>query len=355
MTLPRPIRSPYEAHVRRKQLGLWALGGALCLLFLLSLRIGAIPLSWTEVLRALLEEDAPRQMKLVVWNIRLPQALCALAVGSGLAMAGACLQTLLQNPLASPFTLGISHAAAFGAALSVMFLGGGGMGSTLADAVAVTHLSLTVTCAFLGSLFCTGILLLLSGRRGSTSESIILSGVALGTLFTAGTLVLQFFADDSQLAAMVFWTFGDLSRVRWPSLVLMGLVVSATGGFFLLHRWHYNALAAGEETAASLGVPVRRVRLGGMLASALVTSAVVAFVGVIGFVGLLGPHLLRGLLGDDHRYLLPGSALLGSLILLLADLGARTFLAPRILPVSVVTSFLGVPLFLFLVLRKNAL
>ena len=130
---------------------------------------------------------------------------------------------------------------------------------------------------------------------------------------------------------------------------------AAGGGFFLLHRWHYNALAAGEETAASLGVPVRRVRLGGMLASALVTSAVVAFVGVIGFVGLLGPHLLRGLLGDDHRYLLPGSALLGSLILLLADLGARTFLAPRILPVSVVTSFLGVPLFLFLVLRKNAL
>lgn len=182
----------------------------------------------------------------------------------------------------------------------------------------------------------------------------VLTGVALGALFTAGTMFLQYFADDVQLAAMVFWTFGDTARANWNHLGLIFGVTLAAGLYFAANAWNYNAVDAGDEAAKGLGVRVERVRLLGMLAATLVTAVTIAFLGVIGFVGLVTPHMLRRIIGSDHRYLLPATALAGAVLLLAADTAARLILAPHVLPVSVLTSFLGAPVFLSLILRRRA-
>jgi iron complex transport system permease protein len=343
----------YRFYLRRKRWALFTGGVFLALLFFLTLGLGSVQIDAVDLLRTLAGSGADRRTALVVWNIRLPQAITAVVAGIGLSLSGAVMQTVLKNPLGSPFTLGVSHAAAFGAAMAVMFLGGGRMGSSPSDAVLLSNLPLTTISAFAWSLLATGVIMLLARSRGSTPESMVLSGVALGSLFTAATLLLQYFAEDSQLAAMVFWTFGDLARTRWPEVAAMSATVALAALYFLWNRWSYNALDAGAETAASLGVRVNRVRLAGLLVSSLVTSVIVAFCGVIGFVGLLGPHMVRRVLGDDHRFLLPGSALAGALVLLAADTAARLALSPRTLPVSIVTSFLGAPLFLWMIARGS--
>lgn len=330
------------------------LGGALLLLlFILSLCLGPVRLDPIKVLLTLAGNDVERQTSLIVWKIRLPQALAAIAAGVGLAVSGGVMQSLLRNPLGSPFTLGISQAAAFGAAFSVILLGSGGMQSTLANAVTINNFPVTILFAFGSSMIATMVILGLSRRRNISPESIVLSGVAIGSLFTAGTLILQFFADDTELAAMVFWTFGDLARAGWSQVVFLAAASAVSMVFFLWRSWDYNAVDAGEESALSLGVKVRKVRLFGMFTASLITALIVSCVGVIGFVGLVAPHMVRRIVGDDHRFLIPGSAIVGSLLLLGADLAARTMIAPRILPVSVLTSFLGAPLFIYLIIRGN--
>lgn len=196
-------------------------------------------------------------------------------------------------------------------------------------------------------------ILLLAGCRNISPESIVLSGVAVASLFTAGTLILQFFADDTELAAMVFWTFGDLGRAGWSQVTFLTIAALAAMAFFWWKAWDYNAIDSGEESACALGVKVKHVRIIGMLMASLITALIVSSVGVIGFVGLVAPHMVRRLIGDDHRFLIPGSAIMGAILLLGADLAARTVISPRILPVSVLTSFLGAPLFIYLIMRGN--
>lgn len=287
----------------------------------------------------------------IVWSIRLPQALAAILAGAALSSSGAVMQSVLRNPLGSPFTLGVTHAAAFGAAISVMLLGSGTMHSTGGDAVVISNPYATTLAAFIMSMVATFIVLGVSRLRSASPEAMVLTGVALGSLFTAGTMFLQYFADDVQLAAMVFWTFGDTARADWGELAVIAGVSAPVLIFFLANRWNYNAIDAGDETAKGLGVRVERVRILGMLAAALITSVVTAFLGVIGFVGLVCPHMVRRFTGDDHRFLLPGSALFGGLLLLTADTVARLVLAPHALPVSVLTAFIGAPMFLWLIMR----
>jgi iron complex transport system permease protein len=179
----------------------------------------------------------------------------------------------------------------------------------------------------------------------------VLAGVALGSLFTAGTMFLQFFADDVQLAAIVFWTFGDVARASWKELGIMTVLISLTCIYFYYNRWNYNAIDAGDETARGLGVDVQKVRLTGMILSCVVTAAIVAFLGIIGFVGLVCPHIVRRLIGDDHRFLIPGTLLCGSILLLSADTVARIIMAPHVLPVAILTSSLGAPLFIYILVR----
>jgi iron complex transport system permease protein len=320
-------------------------------LLLGSLSLGAASITLNDVAVTLLGKTISKRIDIIVWNIRLPQALTAIVAGAGLAVAGAVMQSILRNPLGSPFTLGISHAAAFGAALSVMILGSGVMSSTSVGAVTISNLYATTLMAFLFCLVGAAIIIGVSRVRGASPEVMVLTGVALASLFTAGTMLLQFFADDLQLAAMVFWTFGDVGRANWTELWLLAGVTAVASVYFIVNSWSYNAIDAGDETAKGLGVRVQRVRLAGMVVAALVTAVIVAFLGIIGFVGLVCPHMVRRLIGSDHRFLLPATLVAGSILLLASDTAARLMLAPHLLPVSVLTAFMGAPVFIYLIIR----
>jgi iron complex transport system permease protein len=345
------VPEDYLRYVRKKYF--WIIGGLLLLFFMLvySISVGAVTIPPQEVLQTIMGQSVSDKWDSIIWNIRLPQALAAIVAGAGLAIAGAVMQSILRNPLGSPFTLGISNAGAFGAAFSVIVLGTGKMQSTVADAVIINNPYMTTTVAFLFCLLATGIILLISKIRGASPEVMVLAGVALSSLFTAGTMFLQYFADDTQLAAVVFWSFGDVGRISWPELEIMTGIVLLAIIFFIINSWNYNAIDAGDETAKSLGVNVEKIRLIGMVISALVSAVIVAFLGVIGFVGLICPHMVRRLIGDDQRYLIPGSTILGGILLLVSDTAARLIIAPYVLPVSVLTAFMGAPTFIYLLLR----
>ncbi len=345
------VPAAYSRYIQRKIILVFVLAILLGVALLVALSLGAAHLPLVDVAKSLLRISVPRQCELIVWQIRLPQALVAMVAGAGLAISGAVMQSILRNPLGSPFTLGISHAAAFGAAFSVMLLGSGVMGSTQTGSIQITNPSLTAGAALLCSLVATGLILVISRLRNTTAEAMILTGVALGALFTAGTIFLQFFADDVQLAAMVFWTFGDTARASWSELGMLTVIITLASLYFIANSWNYNLMDAGDETARGLGVKVEKLRLASMLVASLATSVIIACLGIIGFVGLVVPHMIRRILGGDHRFLLPATLLLGALLLLVADTAARLILAPHILPVSILTAFLGAPLFMYLIIR----
>ena len=344
-------KGAYARSQRRKGLILLALLLTTLLLALLAVNAGAAALNPLDVLKTLLglgDEKAA----LVVWRIRLPRVAAAVVAGAGLSVAGCVMQNNLKNPMASPQTLGISNAAAFGANVAIILLGAGSVtGSSGGANLTIRSPYLTTICAFCFSLLAALMILALSKHRGFSPETLVLSGVALGFLFNAGVTLLQYFAQDTQVAAAVFWTFGDLGRVSWKEVGILTAVTIPALLYFTLCRWDYNALDSGEESAKSLGVNTRRVRFWGMLISSLVTAAAVSFLGMIGFVGLLGPQMMRRLVGPDHRWLLPASALCGAAILLLADTLGRVVLSPIVLPVGAVTSILGAPMLLFLLIR----
>ena len=322
-----------------------------CILFIMAISVGAVAIPPLDVVQSLIGISALDKWDRIVWNVRLPQALAAVIAGVGLSIAGVAMQSILRNPLASPFTLGISSAGAFGAAVSIIFLGTGNMQSTVASPVSISNPFLTTIVAFIFCMIATGIILLISHLKGASPEVMILTGVALSSLFSAGVMFLQYFSTDAQLAAVVFWTFGDVGRATWDMLPLMALVVGAGTLYFIANRWNYNAIDAGDETAQGLGVDVSRVRLIGMTVAALISAVIVALLGVIGFVGLVCPHMVRRIIGDDQRFLIPGSAVMGAILLLASDTVARVIVAPYVLPVSVLTAFMGAPVFIFLLFR----
>ena len=292
---------------------------------------------------------------LVVWQIRLPRLVGALLGGAGLALTGTVLQAVLKNPLAAPTTLGIAQGAAFGAALGITCSGLRGSLPDLQGGFSGFDESALISFfAFSFSLLTTFIIILLTRLRRAGKESIILAGVALSSLFMAGTTFLQYFADETQLAMIVYWTFGDLARASWLELYVMGVVTIFSMLYFFANRLNYNALLAGDEVAQSLGVNVVRLRLVSMSVAALATAVIVTFFGILGFVGLIAPHMGRRLVGSDNRYLLPLSAILGALILLFADLLGQFLLDPVALPAGVITSFLGTPVFLLLLFGRRS-
>ncbi len=345
------IPAEYRRYIGRKSAFLVSLVLMLTMALVVAVSLGAARIPLLQVVKTLAGLETTRQIETIIWNIRLPQALSSMVAGAGLAVAGAAMQSILRNPLGSPFTLGISHAAAFGAALSVMILGGGIMTSNAVGAVQITNPYLTTASAFLFSIATSAVIVAIARLRGATPEVMVLTGVALGAFFTAGTMFLQFFADDVQLAAMVFWTFGDTARATWQELGYMAATTLAIASFFFANSWNYNAIDAGDETAKGLGVRVERVRMVGMMLASILTAVIISFLGIIGFVGLVVPHMVRRIVGSDHRFLLPAAVLGGALLLLVSDTAARLMLAPHVLPVSVLTAFMGAPVFLFLIIR----
>jgi len=345
------IPGEYIRYTRRKILFISVIFLSLVAAIGVSISTGSVGISLNELLSTLAGSPVSRQLELIIWHIRLPQTLTAVLAGAGLAGAGAVMQSVLRNPLASPFTLGIAHAAAFGAAFSVMILGSGMISSTLGDAVKISNPMLTLGAAFGFSMATACLITFIAKMRGASSEIMVLTGVALGALFTAGTMLLQFFADDIQLAAMVFWTFGDVARTSWKDLLFLSSLTLVILIYFLANTWNYNAMAIGDETAKGLGVRVETIRLTGMMAASLVTAAIISFVGIIGFVGLVSPHIVKKIIGGDHRFLMPATLLTGGLILLASDVVARLILLPHVLPVSIFTSFLGAPVFIYLIIK----
>ena len=258
---------------------------------------------------------------------------------------------ILRNPLASASTLGISQGAAFGASIAIIVLAGGRGSSAAYEGVSSADPVMTALLAFAGAMLSTVLILLLSRVREMTPESIVLLGVALSAVFTAGTTLVQYFAEDSQVAAVVFWTFGDLSRVSKDQLALMAIVTLVGAVVFHLNRWDFNAMESGESLAHSLGISVSRVRLTNMFVASAVASTVIAFCGIVNFVGLVAPHVMRRLLGSDYRYLLPASAIAGAGLLLVSDMLCHVIVAPLILPISAITSFVGAPVFIYLLFK----
>lgn len=342
----------YRKYTLRK----WAVL-ACCLVIVLASMIWAVSsgssgLSAEETVAALLGMGDERTA-LVVWNLRMPRILTAIVGGFGLGMAGCAFQAVLRNPLASPSTLGISQGAAFGASVGIIVLGAGGTtaGAVAADIVSINNPYVVTLCAFVGSMMSTLLVLGLSRFRQITPESMILAGVALSALFGGATTLIQYFASDVQIAAVVFWTFGDLGRTIYPEIALLAVIVAITAIYFILNSWNYNAMESGEASAMGLGVNANAVRLTTMALGSLVTAVVVSLVGIISFVGLIAPHIMRRFLGGDNRFLLVGSGLMGSVLLVLSDLFARMAIAPIVLPIGAITSFLGAPLFLYLLYK----
>lgn len=339
----------YMEYIARKYLMGIALAIFIILVSLYALCAGAYPLSLGEVLSAL-SGAGSESAHLVVWNIRLPRIAAAILVGSSLAIAGAVMQGFLKNPLATPFTMGVSHGAMFGASLAILI----GAGYTESSGrIFLNNPYAVVLFAFAGAISATAVILVLARLRGLSPEAMILAGVSMSSLFVALTTLIQYFANELQLAAMVYWSFGDLGRATWRENGILLLVFLAAFGYFTIIRWDLNATQMGDEVAKSLGVEVEKVRLTGTLLASLLTAVSVAFVGVIGFIGLIAPHAMRLVVGGDYRFLVPLSALTGALLLLTADTVARLAFSPMTLPVGVVTSFLGAPAFLYLLIKME--
>ncbi len=287
----------------------------------------------------------------IVFQIRLPRVLAGVVSGMVLSVNGVVMQSILRNPLGSPFTLGISNAAAFGAAFAVIVFGAGSMFSSSSEAVLVSTPWLVTLSAFVWSLTACFLILFVASRRGATPENMILTGIIASSLFTALTTGLQYVASDVELAAIIFWTFGDLSKGGWGELLIQTIIVIPVMVYFFRNRWNYNALDAGDETARSLGVNISRLRLTGMVVASLATAAIVSFYGIIAFVGLVVPHMVRRITGSDERFLIPGAALAGAAFLTGCDIVARVIISPVVLPVGILTSLIGAPLFVLLLIR----
>jgi iron complex transport system permease protein len=305
-------------------------------------------------MKALLGSGSARS-KTIIWNLRLPRIAAGIGVGAALAMAGCIMQNVLRNPLASASTLGVTQGASFGAAFAIVQLGAGVQigNAGAAAAIAVTNPYLVTICAFLGGIATTAVILGLSRVSMVTPSTMILAGVALSSLFTGATTLIQYFADDVLISTVVYWTFGSLGRAGWKEIALIFLFGIAAFGYFAYNRWNYNAMESGTHTAKSLGVSVDSLMLISMVVCALISSVSVAFVGCINFIGLIAPHMVRRFVGNDHRFLIPGSALMGAVLMIAADITSRMLIAPTMLPIGALTSFLGAPLFLYMIIKKG--
>lgn len=343
----------YGRYIGRKWLFLLSLVILLLAAVLVSISVGSSGITAREVLRALLGggEEASRT---IVWNVRMPRIATGMGVGIALGMAGCIMQNVLRNPLASASTLGVAQGASFGAALAIICFQAGVQISNASSAnITITNPYTVVVCAFLGGLCTTALILLLSRVVGASPSVMILAGVAISAMFTGATTLLQYFSDDNMVASVVYWTFGNLGRAGWREISLIFALSAAAFLYFLFNRWNYNALESGPNTAKSLGVNVDRLILVSMAAATLISAAAIAFVGTISFIGLIAPHIVRRVAGNDYRFVIPCSALMGGVLMLAADIASRMVKAPAILPIGAITAFLGAPLFLYMIIKRG--
>ncbi len=331
-----------------------ALAAAVVGMAFICLFAGASGMSVKDCLAALAGNSTAAYER-IIWNIRIPRVLAALIAGAGLAVSGLIMQTTLNNTMAAPSTLGVSNAAVFGANLSIIGFAGGFLatGNSPQSYSLGANPYATSVVAFVFATVSVLLILGLCRVRAFSPNVVVLAGMAMGSVWTAATTVLQFYATDAGLSAAVIWSFGDLGRATYKSDAIMLLAVATGIVFFSVNAWKYNAMLSGEATAKTMGIAVERVRFVSMLLASMITAVCVSFLGIIGFVGIICPHVTKKLFGQDHRFTVPVTVLSGSFLLLLADTLSRSIGGGTALPVGAITSLMGAPFFLAIIFSRK--
>ncbi|MBE1273382.1 FecCD family ABC transporter permease [Enterovibrio baiacu] len=315
-----------------------------------SITLGPMNIGFSDSLKALLpiEADLPAYATVIIQQVRLPRTLLAIAIGGILAMCGTVMQGLFRNPLADPGIIGVSAGASLGAAIAIVLFGG------MIGHTAFLVLGTVPVFAFLGGALATYAIYFLGTSSNGTSVTImLLAGVALGAIAGAGMGLLNYFADDQALRDLSLWTMGSLAGATWDAIILAYASLAILAFLYQRHAKHLNALLLGEAEARHLGINVQTLKRTLILLTAAGVGVTVALSGMIGFIGLVVPHIGRMLTGPDHRTLLPVSMLLGGLVLLVSDMIARTIVAPLEIPVGIITAAIGAPFFLGLLLKQR--
>ncbi len=348
----------YQTLTAKKILFIVSLFVILLLLVGIGISIGPSSLGISDAYLALFSRfipnvDVSEVARVIVWNIRLPRMAAAVVGGVGLALAGVIFQAILRNPLASPYTLGIASAAGFGAALAIT--GGAGIVgySGLIGYKGITGSTLVIVSAFAWTL--VGVLLIYTLARLTrvTPETLILAGIAVAYLFSSMLSLLEYFSTENAVAQVVYWLMGSLDKVGWTQIGIMTASVFCVFPVLWKYSWDLNAMSIGDETAESLGVKVERVRSLLLILASFITASIICFTGTIGFVGLVAPHIARMVVGGDHRFLIPSSIMAGAVLLVAAEIISRTIMSPVVLPIGAITSFTGIPLFIYLLVKRR--
>lgn len=320
----------------------------LILSFLLAISLGAVSISFTDTYRVVIGKifqnpdmysDLKKSTISIVWNIRVPRVLLGVIAGAGLALCGAVMQSTVNNPIAEPYILGVSSGATFGATLTISF----GL------------LSFTSIGSFLGAIIATFFVVIIASHGGKmTSTRLILAGTVVNALFTAfSNFIISVFSDSNSISDIKFWTMGSLTGASYENLLLPSIVVVLACIFFISQSRVMNTMMMGDETAISLGINLSVYRFVYMTIIALLTGVLVSSCGIIGFVGLIIPHIARGIVGTNHQKVIPITILLGSIFLVWADVLARTLVKDAELPIGIFTALVGAPFFIYIVVRKS--
>ena len=288
------------------------------------------------------EPLSPREM-VVFLDLRLARVVLGSIAGFLLAICGTVMQAITENKMSSPFTTGISSAASMGAALSILFFTGKYVYFDL----------ITIFFAFSFGIICSLLVYGISNVKGMNKSTLILTGIAFNYLFSSGNAALQFIANEDVLSSIVNWTFGNLSGVSWNKILILFLILLIFFPYFFINRYSYNLLLTGEDSATSLGVDVKKFRFLSGIIVTLITSAVVSFIGIIAFVGIIAPHISRMLIGDDHKYSIILSGIIGAFLVVFSDYIGRNLLSPIIIPIGIVISFVGIPIFIYLIINSK--
>ena len=356
MSTASEVKRLYVKGKKRKVLIILYAFIALLIITVISVSLGAGSPRFMEATRVILSRIFPfleidpgsKITQIIILELRLPRIVLVIIAGAGLAASGATMQGVLRNPLVSPYILGISAAAGFGAALAIVFRIG--IFSPYTEYIIVSN-------AFIFSMLAMLMVYGIARLRGITPETVILAGVIIGFLFSGLLALIQFVAPRYRaLQEVVFWLMGGrLFLAKWENMLIILPLVLLAIILMMRHSWDMNVMSLGEETATSLGVNSRRVLMICMVLGSLATASIISFTGVIGFIGLVSPHIARMIIGSDHRFLLPCSIVLGALLLLCSDTLARLVLMPSEVPVGIVTILIGVPFFLYILLSRRRL